>query len=127
MLKASRGYWYWSTDNVTGLTYQSGTDIVVREAFASSGVLADTQDSNYRAIDEDYPVFGFANDLGTVGTTPVSTLFTLILAQEDAIYFNGASGNVSVPSLWTSYFSTEAALVGLLAETKVPSLILIKE
>ena len=47
--------------------------------------------------------------LGSVGSTPVSTLFTLGLAQEQAIQFDGAAGNVSVNSLWTSYYATEDA------------------
>jgi len=54
-----------------------------------------------------YPTFGFAVDLGSVSSTPVSTLFTIGLAQEQAVQFDGAQGNVNVPSLWTSYYPTE--------------------
>lgn len=101
------GNWYWATDNTANLTYESGIDTDVRSAFTASGVLADTNDTNYRAINENYPTFAFAVDLGSVDTTAVSTLFTLGLAQESAVQFDGASGVVSVPSLWTSYYSTE--------------------
>lgn len=101
------GNWYWATDNVEGLTFQSGADTDVRSAFTTSGALANTNDTNFRAINDDYPTFAFAVDLGTVGATTVSTIFSLGLTQEQAIQFDGASGNVSVPSLWTSYFSTE--------------------
>ena len=101
------GYWYWATDNVAGLTYQSGADTDVRPAFINSGALANTQDTNYRAINDDFPTFGFAVDLGSVEATPVSTLFTIGLTQEQAIQFDGATGDMSVPSLWTSYFPTE--------------------
>ena len=101
------GSWYWATDNVAGLTFQSGADTDVRSAFTTSGVLANTNDTNFRAIGDDYPTFGFAVDLGSVGTTAVSTLFSIGLTQEQAIQFDGANGDVSVPSLWTSYFSTE--------------------
>lgn len=101
------GSWYWATDNVAGLTFQSGADTDVRSAFTTSGVLANTNDTNFRAINDDYPTFAFAVDLGSVDATTISTLFSLGLTQEQAIQFDGASGDVSVPSLWTSYFSTE--------------------
>ena len=107
------GYWYYATDNVANLTYQSGQDIVVRGQFQDEGFLADTQDTDYRAIDDDYPVFGFAVDLGSVGSTPIDTLFSLGLAQEIAILFDGAEGNETVPSLWTDYFSDDLAAVSL--------------
>ena len=103
------GNWYWATDNVANLTYQSGTDTDVRGAFSSKGALANTNDTNFRAINDSYPTFGFAVPLGSVEGTAVSTLFTLGLAQEQAIQFDGASGNASVNSLWTSYYATEAA------------------
>ncbi|KAK4692612.1 hypothetical protein P7C71_g4630, partial [Lecanoromycetidae sp. Uapishka_2] len=101
------GYWYWATDNVANLTFESGIDDDVRAAFTTNGVLANTNDTNYRAINDSYPTFAFAVDLGSVDASSVSTLFTLGLAQESAIQFDGASGNVSVPSLWTSYYATE--------------------
>ena len=101
------GYWYWATDNVAGLTFQSGADTDVRSAFTTSGALKNTKDTNFRAINDDYPTFGFSVDLGSVEATAVSTLFSLGLTQEQAIQFDGASGVVSVPSLWSSYFATE--------------------
>lgn len=106
------GSWYWATDNVAGLTFQSGANTDVRSAFITSGALADTNDTDFRAINDDYPTFGFAVDLGSVDATAVSTLFSLGLTQEQAIQFDGATGNVSVPSLWTSYFATELDAVG---------------
>ena len=100
------GSWYWATDNDTALSFQSGADMDVRSAFENTGSLPDTQDANFRAIDDSYPVFGFAKDLGSVQGA-VSTLYTIGLTQEEAIQFDGASGIVPVPSLWTSYFSNE--------------------
>lgn len=101
------GNWYWATDSVANLTHQSGTDTDLRAAFTSKGVLANTNDTRFRAINDSYPAFAFANDLGIVGNTAVNTLFTLGLAQEQAVQFDGAKGNTSVPSLWTSYYATE--------------------
>ena len=53
------GYWYWSTAATSSMSYQSGQDIVVRQNFLSNGVLPNTQDSNYRAISNMWPVFAF--------------------------------------------------------------------
>ncbi|TAQ86070.1 hypothetical protein B7494_g5616 [Chlorociboria aeruginascens] len=121
------GYWYWSTASTSTLTYQSGEDVTVRGKFGTNSNLPNTQDTNYRAISDDWPVFGFgqyihphllrcselihiANDLGAV-TSSVSTLYTINHAQQNAIYFDGADGDVSVPSLWTSYFDSDLAMV----------------
>lgn len=106
-----------------GLTFQSGEDTAVRGAFQNNGTLGNKNDTNFRAIDDDYPVFGFAVDLGAIGsasagigaTDSVSTLFTLGLTQELAAQFVGESGTTvaQVPSLWTSYFATELAAVSI--------------
>jgi hypothetical protein len=108
--QADWGYWYWSTKNVSGLTFQSGQDTVVRGAFTSNGKLANTKDTNFRAIDDDYLVFGYSVDLDSV-TGAVNTLFTLGLTQEQAIQFDGETGIVPLTSLWTSYFSNELSAV----------------
>lgn len=109
--QANWGYWYYATKNVAGLTYQSGADVDVRGQFLQSGSLANTQDTNFRGIDDNYPVFGYAVDLGKVGNSSVSTLFQLSLHQENCVQFEGANGNQSVPCLWTSYFSDETSAV----------------
>jgi Tfp pilus assembly protein PilV len=105
--QADWGNWYWSTANVASLSYQSGTDSVVRSNFASNGTLPNTQDTNYRAINNAWPVFGFANNIGTVASTLVSTRYTLGLCQQEAINFNGTSSVVPLPSLWTNYFAND--------------------
>ena len=110
------GDWYWATDNVPNLTFESGFADDVREAFITSGALGNTNDTNYRAISDSYPTFGFAVDLGSVESTAASTLFTLGLTQEQAIQFDGANGDVSVPSLWTSYFATELDAVSFVVD-----------
>ncbi|CZR65550.1 uncharacterized protein PAC_15450 [Phialocephala subalpina] len=98
------------------------TGATVHGTFLNSGVLPNTQDTNYRAIGNSWPVFAFgwffrtcvspkltkvvANSPGNVGSTPVSTLYTIVHAQQNAIYFDGAKGNTAVPSLWTNYFGS---------------------
>lgn len=108
--QADWGYWYWATENTAKLTFQSGADATVRGAFEANGKLANTKDTNYRPINQQYPVFGFSVDLGSVSGS-VNTLYTLGLTQEQAIQFDGATGIVPLSSLWTSYFSSETDAV----------------
>ena len=105
--QADWGYWYWATDAVTGLSFQAGPDFDVRKQFSKTGVLKNTMDTNYRAINKDWPVAGLSVDLGNVQDTIVSTTFSLGLCQEQAVRFAGAGGITSLPSLWTSYFSSD--------------------
>ncbi|KAL2064393.1 hypothetical protein VTL71DRAFT_4887 [Oculimacula yallundae] len=105
------GNWYWSTAASPSMSYQSGSDSTVRAIYLSNSVLPNTQDREYRAISSRWPVFAFSHALGNVGKTPVSTLYTIVHAQKNAIYFNGANGLVSLPSLWASYWSTDLSMV----------------
>ncbi|KAL9095583.1 MAG: hypothetical protein Q9165_002015 [Trypethelium subeluteriae] len=104
--QAEWGNWYWATQQSNALSYQSGIDNNVRTQFKNNGTLADTQDTNYRAINDNYPVFGFASALGSV-TGSVSTLYTIGLCQQQGVQFLGKDGVQPVPSLWTSYFGSD--------------------
>ena len=101
------GSWYWATNNVANLTHQSGQDTDVRGAFTSTGRLTNGNDTRFRAISDALPAYGFAVDLGPVTSTPVSVLFTIGLAQQQAVQFNGGNGTEPINSLWTSYYATE--------------------
>ena len=99
----------WATKQVSGLTVESGQDIVVRTQFASTGTLNGSNDTNQpRAINNDYPVFAFAKNLGAVGTTATSP-FTLLLGRvrDPAVSYHGAS----LRSLWTQYFPSYEAML----------------
>lgn len=104
---ADWGNIYWVTDNVQGLTWQSGQDVVVRGNFMTNGNLPNTADPNFRPIQQEWPVFGFAKDLGSLGATPVTTLFTIGLLQRQAVQFVGNNGLIQLPSLWTSYWTND--------------------
>ncbi|KAI1850635.1 hypothetical protein JX265_004345 [Neoarthrinium moseri] len=104
--QASWGTWYWSSAEGDGVTYQSGIDVDVRNNFIQNGALANAKDSNFRAVNDNWPVFAFAKGFGSVGSSSVSTLYSLGLTQDNAISFLGeGSGMTTVPSLWKSYFS----------------------
>ncbi|RAO67229.1 uncharacterized protein BHQ10_003241 [Talaromyces amestolkiae] len=101
------GNWWYATTSDRGYTYESGIDVDVRGQFINNGTLTDTVDTNYRAIQDSWPVFAHAFDLGRVGTRSTSRLFSIGLTQEEAIQFDGADGVVPLPSLWLQYFSDE--------------------
>ncbi|KAJ5970611.1 uncharacterized protein N7479_000529 [Penicillium vulpinum] len=107
--QAEWGNWYWATDDSKGMTYQSGVDNDVRGQFTKNGKLTNGRDTNFRAISNSWPVFGFSSDLGPVGSSPASVLYSLGLTQDEAIQYEGSSAYAPVPSLWKSYFNTELA------------------
>ncbi|WPV23828.1 Glutaminase A [Fulvia fulva] len=110
--QADWGNWYYSTANVSGLTFQSGADTTVRGNFAKSGTLPNTRDTNYRPINQAYPVFGYAMNYGQVGSGTQSTLFQLSLHQNRCIQFQGTKNGVQqLPCMWTNYFTSDAAAV----------------
>jgi len=128
---ASWGNWYLATGNSSGVTLQTGQDIVVRGQFASKGSLANTQDTNFRAVSDRWyvrfhscdgpqtnieivvrPVFAFSHNLGDVKSTSQECLFTLGLVQDQVINFAGHSGTLApVPGLWSSYYKSDTNAV----------------
>ena len=105
--RAEWGNWYWATKETSGYSYQSGSNTTLRSEFAQNGSLSNSQDADFRAINDDFPTFAFAKDFGNISNQTESTLFTIGLCQDSAIQFDSAVGNVSVPSLWTAYFATD--------------------
>lgn len=105
--QAEWGNWYWATDNSKSMTYQSGGADDIRGKFSKDGKLTNGRDTGFRAISSNWPVFAFSSNLGSVKSSPVSTLFSLGLTQDEAIQYEGASNYGPVPSLWKSYFDTE--------------------
>ncbi|KAK6951258.1 hypothetical protein Daesc_007789 [Daldinia eschscholtzii] len=105
--QANWGTWYWSTKDEDNLSWQIGADTDVRGAFIDKGVLPNTKDANFRAVQDRWPVFGFASDLGSVGSSTVSTLYTLGMTQEGAINLLGEGSDLTTyPALWQSYFDS---------------------
>ncbi|KAI0388618.1 glutaminase GtaA [Xylariaceae sp. FL0594] len=101
------GTFYWSTGDSKALTFQSGADVDVRGTFQSKGALPNTKDTNFRAVNNNWPVFGFAKNLGPV-QGPVNTLFTIGLTQDNAVRLLGkGDGLTTYPSLWKSYFGRD--------------------
>lgn len=110
--QASWGHWYYATESGDGLTYQSGADTEVRNRFVDNGHLANTDDTEYRAINNRFPVFGFAKDLGQISAQSVETLFTINLLQQNSVQFATAVDTVEqVPAYWRTQFSDDTSAV----------------
>ncbi|KAE9397145.1 DUF1793-domain-containing protein [Gymnopus androsaceus JB14] len=87
---------FYSSPNTVSATYQTGQDIVVRAQFIEHGVLANTEDTNFRAVSDDWPVFAISHDLGSVTTATEPVIYTVghirdpafrIRTQDRSLYF----------------------------------------
>jgi hypothetical protein len=102
---------YYATDTKDGLTYQTAFADDARLQFKNNGKLTNSKDTNFRAIQDKWPVFSYAVELGKVGSEATSTLFSIGLCQVDAVQFLGANGLVKLPSLWRSHWAEDVAAV----------------
>jgi Domain of unknown function (DUF5127)/Domain of unknown function (DUF4965)/Domain of unknown function (DUF1793)/Domain of unknown function (DUF4964) len=100
---AAWGSVVWSTTpRGSGLTYQSGRDATVRNRFIQTGKLGDSDDTDYRAIDDDWPVFAFVHDLGTVAKTAQSVSYSIGHARTPSINYQGSQ----LAAWWSRYWSS---------------------
>lgn len=91
-----------ATPQISGLSYQSGPSRTVRTQFVDQGVLLDTDDTSYTSIGGDgYPSFGFALDLGQVGSQPQTRQFSLGEVRTPLVSYLGKP----LQPLWTEYFA----------------------
>ncbi len=109
--QAAWGDMVWATPSSGQFSYQSGQDIVVRGQFVSNGALANSNDTNYRAINDDWPVFGFCQDLGQLGSQPVSMPLVIGQVRTPAVSYLGQN----LQPLWTSYFPAWQNMLGFFA------------
>ncbi|EPS94710.1 hypothetical protein FOMPIDRAFT_1054860 [Fomitopsis schrenkii] len=115
-----QGSAYYGTLNTNGLTYQTGQDIVVRAQFINNGALADTEDTNFRAVSDDWPVFAFAHDLGTVFPNDASptVVYAVGHVRDPAIQYIIADNGRQDRSLyfWSQYASVADILSSFLGD-----------
>jgi hypothetical protein len=106
---ANWGSAIWGSPLAKNLTYQSGYAADIRNQFATAGSLADTNDTDYRAINDNQPVFAFTTDLGTVtGHGGQSVRFTIGHVRTPLISY----GPDATPILpwWTTYWPDWTAM-----------------
>jgi len=98
---AAWGSVVWATPDSARLSYQSGQDIAVRGQFVSNGRLTNANDTDYRAISNNWPVFGLCADLGSVGGAPVTTQASIGHVRTPAVSYLGQP----LQPLWTPNFA----------------------
>jgi hypothetical protein len=106
--QAAWGTWVWATQAAANVTWQSGQDLVVRAQFVDKGTLTGGNDTNYRPISDNWPVFGFAADFGSLGSGPATLPLSVGLVRDPAVSYLGQD----LHPLWMSYFSTWQDMVG---------------
>ncbi|KIY49337.1 DUF1793-domain-containing protein [Fistulina hepatica ATCC 64428] len=111
--QASYGAAYYSTNLTDKLTYQTGRDTSVRGQFIENGVLKDSFNSTYRAVDDEWPVFAFASDLGSVNSEysdPV--VFSIGYVRDPALQYIVADDQMEERSLycWSQFSSADDAV-----------------
>ncbi|KAI5122587.1 hypothetical protein M0805_004803 [Coniferiporia weirii] len=99
-----QGSAYYSLSKSGATTYQTGQDIVVRGQFINNGVLENTEDTNFRAVSDDWPVFAFAEDLGDISSSSSPVVFSVGHFRDPAVEYIVANDQTELRSL---YFLTE--------------------
>lgn len=103
---------FYSTISTDRTTYQTGADVMVRAQFISNGVLPNTQDTDFRAVSDNWPVFALASDLGSVSSSTDSLIFAVGHIRDPAISYIIANNGHQARSLyfWSQY-SDAASLI----------------
>ena len=84
----------------------------MRGQFIKNGKLANSQDTNFRAVSDDWPVFGLAHDLGTVSGTSPTVVYAVGHVRDPAIQYIVADNARQARNLYFwSEFSSVTDLV----------------
>ncbi|GBE79652.1 DUF1793-domain-containing protein [Sparassis latifolia] len=113
-----QGSAYYSTSNSSGVTYQTGQDIVVRAQFINHSTLTNTQDTNFRAVSDMWPVFAFAHDLGDISGPSESVVFSVGHARDPAVEYLIANDAVQNRSsyFWSAFSTADDAISSFLGD-----------
>ncbi|KAK0490831.1 DUF1793-domain-containing protein, partial [Armillaria novae-zelandiae] len=91
---------YYATQANAGVTYQTGADVDVRNQFINHGVLSNTEDNGFRAIQERWPVFAFAHELGNISESTIPVVVAIGHVRDPAIQYIVADGAIQKRSLY---------------------------
>lgn len=103
---------YYSTLNTASATWQSGSDATVRAQFVNNGRLPNTADTNFRAVSNNWPVFGLAHDLGSITSASTPVIFSIGHVRDPAIKYIAAGGTFQSRSLlfWSQFTSVSSVI-----------------
>ena len=87
-------------------TWQTGEDTVIRAQFINNGTLLNTGDTNFRAINDKWPCYGFAHDLGNI-TDASTAVFVIGQARDPVVNYITSGGSMQARSaLYLSQYSS---------------------
>ncbi|KAH9899948.1 DUF1793-domain-containing protein [Cubamyces lactineus] len=104
--RAQYGTAYHAMLSDDSVTFQTGQDIVVRAQFINHGALPNAQDSDFRGVSNNWPVFALARDLGKVNSTSASSpaVFAVGHVRDPVVQYITASNEVQQrSSLFMAY------------------------
>ncbi len=109
--RAEWGTLYFSAPE--SVRHESGISAVVRSRFARNGSLENSNDSGFRRIMDEEPIFAYSKSFHLDGRTAAadSVLFTFSLIQDPIVQFASARGLTFMRPLWASYIPTAEALI----------------
>ncbi|KAF9075449.1 hypothetical protein BDP27DRAFT_1212146 [Rhodocollybia butyracea] len=108
---------YLATASGSNVTYQTDSDVIVRNHFLDSGSLADTQNLTYRPINDAWPVFAFCNDLGSILSTTKPVVWAIGLVRDGDVVYSTPSGNQTRrPYFFTRYQDVPSAISDFLSD-----------
>ncbi|MHB1782962.1 MAG: glutaminase family protein [Acidimicrobiales bacterium] len=99
--QAEWGTVVWATRDRPDLTYESGPADAVRAQFVRNGTLRDRSDPNYTVINDHFPVFAYAVDLGKVDQTTRSLGYSIGQVRTPALSYLGQD----LQPLWRRYWT----------------------
>ncbi|CAE6445178.1 unnamed protein product, partial [Rhizoctonia solani] len=109
--RARWGTAYLAANRTDGTTWQTGQDSVLRDTFLKSGVLTNSVDTQFRGVNDRWPIMAIAQNLGAVTTQPQVATFVLGHSRDPAIEYNTGSGRQQRSLYFRSKFTSEVDAV----------------
>ncbi|THH08873.1 hypothetical protein EW146_g8851 [Bondarzewia mesenterica] len=98
--QAEWGTVYYGTTQHYSATYKTNAAATCRTQFKTNGRLDDGEDTNFRAINNAFPVFAFSQDLGTIQSTAEPVVWIIGYSRDPAIRYIDLSGAAQDRSLY---------------------------
>ncbi|KAH0587707.1 hypothetical protein H2248_006471 [Termitomyces sp. 'cryptogamus'] len=97
---AEYGSVFYSTSNAFNTTFQSGSHDDLRIQFLNNGRLPDSRDTAFRPIEDGWPVFGLAHDLGHISGPTAPIVFSVGHVRDPVIRYTSPGGGIQARSLY---------------------------
>ena len=105
------------------MTWQVGEAGVLRALFQTNGAMNNSADTQFRAISDRWPVFAYAHDLGTVGTTKSTpVVYAIGLVRDPLVQIQNLQNvNTMRSPYYVTRYGSVPGMVRLLSASYVTS------